>query len=66
MSSSNIMPEADRPSAVDTDSTQSPGTFLRHVLKSHSDRFTRGHYRCNGLAGPSTKCGSVQSYDGTE
>ena len=38
MSSSNIMPEADRPSAVDTDSTQPPGTFLRHVLKSHSDR----------------------------
>ena len=38
MSSSKIMPEADRPSAVDTDSTQPPGTFLRHVLKSHSDR----------------------------
>ena len=38
MSSSNIIPEADRSSAVDTDSTQPPGSFLRHVLKSHSDR----------------------------
>ena len=38
MSSSKIMSEADRPSAVDTDSTQPPGTFLRNVLESHSDR----------------------------
>ena len=38
MSSSKIMPEADRPSTVDTDSAQPPGTFLQHVLKSHSDR----------------------------
>ena len=38
MSSSIIMPEADRPRAFDTDSTQPPETFLRHVLKSHSDR----------------------------
>ena len=38
MSSSKIMPEADRPRAVDTDSTQPPETFLRHVLKSHFDR----------------------------
>ena len=38
MSSSKITSEADRPSAVDTDSTQPPGTFLRHVLESHSDR----------------------------
>ena len=37
MSSSKIMPEADRPRAVDTDSTQPPESFLRHVLKSHSD-----------------------------
>ena len=38
MSSSKIMPEADRPGAVDTDSTQPSETFLRHVLRSHSDR----------------------------
>ena len=38
MSSPKITSEADRPSAGDTDSTQSPGTFLRHVLESHSDR----------------------------
>ena len=38
MSSSKIMPEADRPRAVDTDSTQPPETVLRHVLKSHFDR----------------------------
>ena len=38
MSSSKIRPEADSPSAVDTDSAQMPGTFLRNVLKSHSDR----------------------------
>ena len=38
MSSSKIMPEVDRPRVVDTDLTQSPETFLRHVLKSHSDR----------------------------
>ena len=37
MSSSKITPEADRPSAVDTDSTHPPGTFLGHVLNSHSD-----------------------------
>ena len=62
MSSSKIRPEVDSPSVVDTDSAQTPGTFLRNVLKSHSDRrFTREHSRCNGPAGPSTKCGSVQS-----
>ena len=33
MSSSKMMPETDRPSTVDTDSAQPPGTFLRHVLK---------------------------------
>ena len=38
MSSSSSMPEADRPSVVDTDSTQPPGSFLQHVLKSHYDR----------------------------
>ena len=38
MSSSKIRPEADNPSVVDTDSGQTPGTFLRNVLKSHSDR----------------------------
>ena len=38
MSSSKIRPEADNPSAVDIDSAQTPGTFLRNVLKSHSDR----------------------------
>ena len=31
MSSSKIIPEADGPGAVDTDSTQPPETFLRHV-----------------------------------
>ena len=38
MSSSNMVPEADRPRAVDTDSTQPPKTFLRHVLEAHFDR----------------------------
>ena len=32
------MPEADGPSAVVTDSNESPGTLLRQVLKSHTDR----------------------------
>ena len=35
MSSSNMVPEADRPRAVDTDSTQPPETFLGHVLEAH-------------------------------
>ena len=38
MSSLKITPEADRPNAVDTDSTHPPGTFLGNVLNSHSDR----------------------------
>ena len=38
MSSSNMVPEADRPRAVDTDSTQPPETFLRHVLEAHFDK----------------------------
>ena len=38
MSASKNPPEADRPRAVDTDSTHLPGTFLGHVLNSHSDR----------------------------
>ena len=38
MSSSKMMPEVDRPRAVDTDSTQPPETFLRHVLEAHFDR----------------------------
>ena len=38
MSSSNIVPEADRPRAVDTDLTQPPETFLRHVLEAHFDK----------------------------
>ena len=38
MSSSKMMPEADRPRAVDTDSTQPPETFLRHVLEAHFDK----------------------------
>ena len=38
MSSSKIMPEVDRPRAVDTDSTQPPETFLRHVLEAHFDK----------------------------
>ena len=64
MSSSRIRPETDNLSVVDTDSGQTPGTFLRNVLKSHSDRLYDSG--CNGPAGPSTKCGSVQSHDGTE
>ena len=35
MSSSSMVPKADRPRAVDTDSTQPPETFLRHVLEAH-------------------------------
>ena len=38
MSSSKMVPEADRPRAVDTDSTQPPETFLRHVLEAHFDK----------------------------
>ena len=38
MSSSKMVSEADRPRAVDTDSTQPPKTFLRHVLESHFDK----------------------------
>ena len=38
MSSSKMVPEADRPRAVDMDSTQPPETFLRHVLESHFDK----------------------------
>ena len=38
MSSSNMVPEADRPRAVDTDSTQPPETFLRHVFEAHFDK----------------------------
>ena len=33
MSSSKMVSEADRPRAVDTDLTQAPETFLRHVLE---------------------------------
>ena len=61
MSSSISMTEADRPRAVDTE------TFLRHVLKSHSDRlYDLPEDISDGPASPSTKCGRVQSYDGTE
>ena len=45
------------------------GNFLMtcvEVTLRETVRFTRGHFRCNGPASPSTKCGSVQSYDGTE
>ena len=38
MSSSNMVPEADRPRAVDTDSTQPPETFLQHMLEAHFDK----------------------------
>ena len=38
MSSSNMVPEADRPRPVDTDSTQPPEMFLRHVLEAHFDK----------------------------
>ena len=38
MSSSKMVPEADRPRAVNTDLTQPPETFLQHVLESHFDK----------------------------
>ena len=38
MSSSSKVPKADRPRAVDTDSTQPQETFLRHVLEAHFDK----------------------------
>ena len=38
MSSSKNPSKAGRPSVVETESTHLPGTFLGHVLNSHSDR----------------------------
>ena len=66
MSSSKMMPDVDRPRAVDMDLTQPTETFLRHVLEAHFDKLYDLPENIQDIMGLQALRPSAQSYDSTE